>query len=67
MVPFDWKKDDQDYVSNVEDFSDPNVGWTPMANNCKSSELDCFLKIFSPEAMEFCIFETNQYARTNKR
>jgi len=65
-MPFDWKKEDFDYAPNVEDFSDPNVGWTPIANNCAATELDCFIKVFCREAMDFCIFETNQYAHQQK-
>jgi len=66
MLPFDWKKEDRGYAPNLEDFSDPDAGWTPIANNCGPTEFDSFLKIFCPEAMDFCIYETNQYAHQQK-
>ena len=60
MRPFTWKKDDATYKPLISPFI-ANSGWIGAANFA-NDELSAFLAVFTKEALEYTLRETNRYA-----
>jgi len=57
MRPFTWKKDDATYKPSISPFI-ANSGWIGAANFA-NDELSAFLAVFTKEALEYTLRETN--------